>query len=240
MRGPEGMDQDELKILVGGYAVDNYVENGMKVGLGTGSTAIWAVRRIGELLQQGKLTGILAVATSSQTKLECQKLHIPLRSIGDPEIGGELDITIDGADEVDSKLNCTKGGGGALLIEKIVAYASRKFVVVVDDSKIVEHLGLTFPIPTEVIPEACVPAARDMEELGASAEIRMAVKKMGAVITDNGNYLLDLSFQKPFDPVEYEALLNQIPGVVENGLFTRIKPVVLVGKKEGSVSVFNG
>ena len=234
------MNQEELKVLVGGHAVDHYVESGMKVGLGTGSTAIWAVRRVGELLQQGKLERILAVATSSQTLIECQKLHIPLRSIGDPEIGGELDVTIDGADEVDSNLNCTKGGGGALLIEKIVAYASKKFVVVVDNSKIVEHLGLTFPIPTEVIPEARVPASREMEKLGGTVNVRTAVKKMGAVITDNGNYLLDLSFEKPFDPIEYESLLNQIPGVVENGLFTRVKPVVLVGEKEGSVSVFSG
>ena len=104
----------------------------------------------------------------------------------------ELDVTIDGADEVDGNLYCTKGGGGALLIEKIVAYASKKFVVVVDESKIVDHLGLTFPIPTEVISEARVPVSRQMEKLGASVEVRMAVKKMGAVITDNGNILLDV------------------------------------------------
>jgi ribose 5-phosphate isomerase A len=234
-----GMNQDELKVLVGGHAVDTYVESGMKIGLGTGSTAVWAVRRLGELLKEGTLSDILAVATSSQTIIECHNLGIPLRSIGDPEIDGELDVTIDGADEVDSSLCCTKGGGGALLIEKIVAYASKRFIVVVDESKIVQDLGLTFPIPTEVVPEARVPAARRMEKLGAAVEVRMAVRKMGAVITDNGNYLLDLSFTKPFDPSEYETLLNDIPGVVENGLFTRIRPVVLVGKKDGTVSVLN-
>ena len=234
------MNQDELKVLVGTQAVDTYIESGMKVGLGTGSTAVWSVRRLGELLKEGTLSDILAVATSSQTIIECQKLGIPLRSIGDPEIDGQLDVTIDGADEVDSSLRCTKGGGGALLIEKIVAYSTRTFVIVVDESKLVDHLGLSFPIPTEVVPEARVPAARRMEKLGASVEVRMAVKKMGAVITDNGNYLLDLSFKKPFDPGEYESLLNDIPGVVENGLFTRVRPIVLVGKIEGTVSVLNG
>jgi len=229
--------QDEVKQLLGREAVDRYVKKGMKIGLGTGSTAVWAVRRLGELLKTGKLSDILAVSTSSQTIIECQKLGIPIRSINDPEIDGVLDLTIDGADEVDHDLNCTKGGGGALLIEKIVAYASKKYVIIVNKEKIVEHLGITFPIPLEVIPEARVPVIRAVEALGAKPEVRMAVKKMGAVITDNGNILIDAAFSSPVDPEEYEGILNRIPGIVENGFFTKIKPDVITGSSDGSIEV---
>lgn len=229
------MDAQEIKKQVGYAAIDEFVKSGMKVGLGTGSTAVWAVRRLGELLQSRRLENILAVATSSQTEMECQKAGVPLRSMNDPEIAGELDFAVDGADEVDEGLRLTKGGGGALLIEKIVAYGAKKFVVVVDSSKLVENLGLSFPIPTEVLPEARIPAARAFEALGAQPEVRMAVKKMGAVITDNGNILLDLSFQKAFDPVKMEETLSLIPGVLGNGIFARCSPEVLAGYPDGSI-----
>ena len=216
------MDAQEIKKQVGYAAIDEFVKSGMKIGLGTGSTAVWAVRRLGELLHSGRLRDVLAVPTSSQTEMECQKAGVPLRSMNDPEIGGVLDFAVDGADEVDEGLHLTKGGGGALLIEKIVAYAAKKFVVVVDSAKMVKNLGLSFPIPTEVLREA-------------RAEVRMAVKKMGAVITDNGNILLDLSFQKAFDPVKMEEALSLIPGVLGNGIFARCNPEVLVGHPDGSI-----
>ncbi len=229
------MDTEQIKERVGSRAVDDYVTSGMKIGLGTGSTAVWAVRRLGELLAKGALKDILAVPTSSQTIMECQDLGIPLRSVNDPEVSGELDLTIDGADEVDSSLFCTKGGGGALLIEKIVAYSSKRFIIVIDENKIVSNLGLKFPVPVEVVREARVPATKAMEHLGARVEVRMALKKMGPVITDNGNIILDIRFDGPIDPMEMEQELNHIPGVVENGLFTRIKPIVLVGTTSGKV-----
>lgn len=229
------MDAQEIKKQVGYTAIDEFVKSGMKIGLGTGSTAVWAVRRLGELLHSGRLRDVLAVPTSSQTEMECQKAGVPLRSMNDPEIGGVLDFAVDGADEVDEGLHLTKGGGGALLIEKIVAYAAKKFVVVVDSAKMVKNLGLSFPIPTEVLREARLPAARAFESLGARAEVRMAVKKMGAVITDNGNILLDLSFQKAFDPVKMEEALSLIPGVLGNGIFARCNPEVLVGHPDGSI-----
>ncbi|MDR1627096.1 MAG: ribose-5-phosphate isomerase RpiA [Spirochaetia bacterium] len=229
------MDADEIKKQVGFAAVDEFVKSGMRLGLGTGSTAVWAVRRLGGLLKAGKLQGILAVATSSQTEMECQKAGVPLRSLNDPEIGGCLDFAVDGADEVDENLNLTKGGGGALLIEKIVAYSAAKFVVVVDSSKLVKNLGIAFPVPTEVLREARLAAAKAFAALGAEAQVRMAVKKMGAVITDNGNILLDLKFSRAFDPAEMEALLSRIPGVLGNGVFSQHVAEVMVGYPDGRI-----
>lgn len=230
------MEQEEIKRVAGSKGVDLFVRSGMKLGFGTGSTAIWAVRRAAELLSRGELTDIIAVATSSQTEMECIRLGIPLKRIGDPEIHGELDITIDGADEIDERGNLIKGGGGALLMEKIAAYASKKFVIVADESKLVTRLGKKFPVPVEVFPEAWVPVVKRIKDLGGDAEVRMAVRKMGAVITDNGNYILDIKFNRVIDAEEYEVLLNQIPGVFENGLFTVKKPEILIGNRDGSVT----
>jgi ribose 5-phosphate isomerase A len=219
-----------------GYAAANLVTSGMKVGMGTGSTAVWAIRGVGQRMEEGGLSGIIAVATSSQSEMECQKLGIPLRAMNDPEIDGRLDLTIDGADEVDPAHNLVKGGGGALLIEKIVAYSSSAMVVVVDESKLVEHLGLAFAVPLEVLPLARVPVMRALTELGGVPEVRLAERKMGAVITDNGNIIVDVRFKEPFAPGEMEARLGTIPGVLGNGLFTRVEPKVIVGRADGSVS----
>ncbi|MCF7929335.1 MAG: ribose-5-phosphate isomerase RpiA [Spirochaetales bacterium] len=229
------LDTTAVKELVGQHAVDELVRSGMKVGLGTGSTAVWAVRRLGRLLQEGSLRDILAVATSSQTEMECQKLGIPLRNMNDPEIDGRIDVVIDGADEVDPQLNLTKGGGGALLREKVVAYAAGRVGIITDPSKIADRLGLNFPVPVEVVPMARLPVTRSLEAIGGKPEVRMAQRKMGAVITDNGNILLDVTFPEPFDPPLMERRINEIPGVVENGLFCGIEPVVYVGKESGEV-----
>lgn len=229
------MDQKEIKNLVARKAVDALVQSGMKLGLGTGSTAIPAVHYIGQLMKQGTLKDIKAVPTSFQTLIACEQWGIPLYTLNSKEIGGELDLTIDGADEVDSRNFCTKGGGGALLVEKIVAYASRAYAIVVDESKVVEHLGLKFPIPVEVVPEARLPVQRALEALGAEVQLREAVRKAGPVITEHANLLLDIRFTTPIDPVELENRLNQVPGVVENGLFTRKHPTVFIGHADGTV-----
>lgn len=232
--GREGSDPREAtKRAVGEAAADRFVESGMKVGLGTGSTAVWAIRRIGERIAAGELGGITGVATSSQAEMEAQRVGIPLRSMNDPEIAGALDLTIDGADEIDPGSRLVKGGGGALLIEKIVAYASERFVVVADESKLVDHLGLAFPVPLEVLPLARVPVLAALERLGGKPEIRMAARKMGAVITDNGNVIVDVRFHEPFDPQVMEIELSRIPGVLGNGLFTRVRPVVLIAGPDG-------
>jgi len=218
-----------------GDAAAARVENGMKVGMGTGSTAVWAIRGIGKRLASGEVHDVVAVATSSQSEMECQKLGIPLRSMNDPEINGRLDLTIDGADEIDGDLNLTKGGGGALLIEKIVAYSSEAMIVVVDYSKLVANLGLVFPVPLEVLPLARVPVLRAIELLGGQPAVRMAERKMGAVITDNGNIIVDVRFPEAINPVEMETRLGQIPGVLGNGLFTQVHPTVIVGRTDGTV-----
>lgn len=233
------MDQQEMKELTGRGAVDALVKSGMKLGLGTGSTAIHAVRHVGALLARGVLKDIRVVPTSFQTQLECERLGIPLFSLNSPEIDGALDLTIDGADEVDPRHYCVKGGGGALLLEKIAAYASALFAVVADESKLAEGLGRSFPVPLEVVPEARVTAAKAAEALGAEVTLRAAVRKAGPVITEHGNLILDLRFKGPADPVALETELNRIPGVVENGFFTRFsggrRPVVFVAHADGSL-----
>jgi len=234
------MEQNEIKEIAGRAAVDALVKSGMKLGLGTGSTAITAVRYIGALLQEGKLSDILAVSTSFQTSIECEELGIPLFTLNSREINAKLDLTIDGADEVDSENRLIKGGGGALLPEKIAAYASASYAIVVDESKIVENLGVKFPVPVEVVSEARVSATLALEKLGAEVTLRQALRKAGPVITDHGNLLLDIRFAKAPDPVLMEREINLIPGVIENGFFTGphdkpLRPIFFIAHADGTV-----
>ena len=236
----EQIDADSvngIKIAAGRAAVDALVKSGMKLGLGTGSTAIHAIRRTGELLAQGVLRDICAFATSFQAEIECEKLGIPLYPLNSRELSGGLDLTIDGADEVDAKNYLVKGGGGALLVEKIAAYASALYAIVIDESKTVEHLGTGFPVPVEVVPEARVTAGRALEKLGASVTLREAVRKAGPVITEHGNIILDILFNGPVDAAALETELNCIPGVVENGFFTGKHPEVYIAHKDGTIEV---
>ena len=233
-------NQNTIKDTLGRAAVDALVKSGMKLGLGTGSTAIFAVRRIGVLLGEGKLKNILAVPTSFQTSIECEKWGIPLFTLNSKEIGGKLDLCIDGADEVDPENRLIKGGGGALLSEKIVAYSSSSFAIVVEETKLVENLGVKFPVPVEVVPEARVSATLSLARFGAEVTLREALRKAGPVVTDHGNLLLDVSFLAPSDPVLLEREINRIPGVVENGFFTgpldrALRPLVFIGSGDGSV-----
>jgi len=228
-------DSNRLKEAAGRAAVDDLVKSGMKLGLGTGSTAIHAVRRVGELLAKGTLRDISAFATSFQTEIECEKLGIPFYTLNSRELASGLDLTIDGADEVDPRNFAIKGGGGALLIEKIAAYASALFAVIVDESKLVERLGGGFPVPVEIVPEARVQASIRLDKLGASVILREALRKAGPVITEHGNLILDIRFDAPIDPPVMETELNQIPGVVENGFFTGNPPVVYIARSNGKI-----
>jgi ribose 5-phosphate isomerase A len=229
------MTTAQMKEAAGRAAVDTLVKSGMKLGLGTGSTAIYVVRRVGELLAQGTLRNISAFATSFQSGIECEKLGIPYYPLNSRELSGTLDLTIDGADEVDPQNRLIKGGGGALLIEKIAAYASAAFAITVDESKVVNSLGTGFPVPVEVIPEARVTVTRALEALGAQATLREALRKAGPVITEHGSLILDIRFAAPVDPAAMENEINRIPGVVENGFFTRIVPLVYIAHADGTI-----
>jgi ribose 5-phosphate isomerase A len=227
-------DTSDIKRRLGTEAVDRFVTDGMKLGLGTGSTAIWAVRRLAEHVSAGRLTRVRVVTTSLQSEIEARGLGLPVLTLNDLSMDGELDLTIDGADEVDPDRDMIKGGGGAMLLEKIVAYASKRLLIIVDESKMVGRLCQSYPVPVEVVQAALRTVTRSLESLGASVAIRIGVKKAGPVVTDLGNLLLDATFRKPFVARESEAGLNQIPGVLENGLFTRKRPELLIGRADGS------
>jgi ribose 5-phosphate isomerase A len=232
--------QAEQKKLAGEYAIDTLIErglisNGMKIGLGTGSTAIQAVYRLAKYITGGKLKEIQAVVTSFQTRIACEQLGIPVYSLNSPNIGGSLDLTIDGADEIDVENRLIKGGGAAMLREKIAAYNSKLFVIVADESKLVQHLGTVFPLPVEIIEEARVSVTIWLEKLGASCIIREGIKKDGPVITDNGNMILDCRWKEPVDTAALEDEINRIPGILENGFFTKLRPTVFAAKAEGEI-----
>jgi len=232
---------DEFKKLVGYKAIDDYVTSGMVVGLGTGSTAYFAVERLGQKLASGELKDIIAIPTSQRTKEQAEKLGIPLTTL---DTHASLDVAIDGADSVDANLNLVKGGGGAHFREKLVEAASKKFVVIVDDSKLCDKLGPHFPIPVEIVPfcheytmavikklpalAGCEPVLR----LGSAANNKRDGDK--PAVTDNGNYVVDLHFKQPLkDPVAAAAQLKATLGVVEHGLFVGMTSVVLIAGKEG-------
>jgi ribose 5-phosphate isomerase A len=163
------VDTVAIKRLVAETVTDQVVRSGMKIGLGTGSTAIHAVRRVGALLAEGRISDILAVPTSFEGTIEAQRLGIPLRTLNDPDIDGRLDLVIDGADEVDTRTGfLIKGGGGALTIEKLVEYNADMLYVVVDESKLSARLGTLFPVPVEVIPAALRTVSRALEALGGN------------------------------------------------------------------------
>ncbi len=234
------LSQGEQKKLVGDYAIDKLIEkglifSGMKIGLGTGSTAMPAVERLAQRITEGTLTDIKAVCTSAQTTTACEELGIPVYSLNAKAIGGMLDLAIDGADEITARKNAIKGGGAALLLEKIVAYNAKQFVVVADESKFVPHLGTGFALPVEIIAEARVPVIKAFEEMGATATVRQAVRKAGPVITDNGNIIVDLLWASPQDAAALEDKINTITGVIDNGFFTKNPPIVFIAQADGTV-----
>ena len=235
------LSQSEQKKLVGTTAIDRLVEKGLikdgtQIGLGTGSTAMPAVTRLAELIKDGTLKNIRVVATSFQTMLACEKLGITVYSLSSGEIGGKLDIAVDGADEIDTENNLIKGGGAAHLKEKLVEYNAKQLVIIADESKEVSSLGTKFPLPVEVVTEAWVPVMHELEKLGASCTIREGVKKCGPVITDNGNMIIDCLWQNPVNPAEMENKINGIVGVVENGFFTKNRPIVFIAHADGTVA----
>lgn len=229
--------KDKAKQAAGFAAVDDLVKPGMKLGLGSGSTAIHCVYRAAELYRAGKLPGLLVVATSFDTELACREGGLSLKTLNDPEIGGKLDLAIDGADEIDPQLNLIKGGGGAHLWEKIVAQAADNFVVVADDSKLVDALGRKFPLPVEVVPVALAHVEKSLRSLGGVPTLRRGSGKLGPVVTDMGNFILDVTFQASVDPLALCRDLNMVAGVVENGFFAGMATRAYIAGSDGSLKV---
>jgi ribose 5-phosphate isomerase A len=216
----------ELKKKVG-YRAAELVKDGDIVGLGTGSTTHYFIEKLGKRIKEEEME-IKGIPTSYQSFLLAKDSGITITTLEEYSI----DIAVDGADEVDSQLNLIKGGGAAHTLEKIVDESANRFVVIVDDSKIVETLG-KFPVPLEVIPEARRTVSDHVKKYNGIPVLRMAERKDGPVITDNGNFILDVNFGSVEDPEYLEKELNSIPGVVENGIFAGIVDEVIVGTKEG-------
>lgn len=217
-----------FKQEAGEYAV-RFVESGMVVGLGTGSTAIHAVRRIGALLREGALRNIVGFATSSATLNEAKALGIPLLA---EELPQAIDVTIDGADEIDPAFNVIKGGGGALLREKIVAQASRRLVIVVDERKLSPQLGVAWPVPVEVMQYGYASQARFLESIGGKVVLRTQADGT-PYVTDNGNWIVDCHFG-PIDDLQTLARqLESRAGIVEHGLFLQIATDLVVAGVDG-------
>lgn len=224
------MEREELKKLAAEKAVEQ-IKDEMIVGLGTGSTVEYTLRKLGELVRGG--LNIQGIPTSIHTKRVAQEEKIPLTTI---EEHPEIDITIDGADEVDSSLNLIKGGGGALTREKIIAFNSNKLIIIVDDSKVVKALGIDFPLPVEVVKFGWTATKKTLEALGCEVTRREVIEGE-PFITDNGNYILDCDFEYIKEPEKMEIDINNIPGVVENGLFINLAHQVIVGGKQGIVTL---
>jgi ribose 5-phosphate isomerase A len=208
------------------------VQSGMTLGLGTGSTAYFAIEAIGEQWQAGTLTNIRAIPTSEATATQARSYGVPLIELADVD---RIDLTIDGADEFDPHLRLIKGGGGALFREKLVAFASDIMLVISDASKEVEHLG-AFPLPVEVLPKAIRLVERVLTEKGCRPTLR--TKKDGTpYLTDNQNYILDCQLEKITDPERLDLELHLVPGIVETGLFLGLATQVIVGQGD-EVKVF--
>jgi len=227
---------DKAKFIAAKRAVE-FVEDGMRVGLGTGSTAAWMVRCLGEMVREDGLK-ITGVPTSSRTADLAREMGIHVLSLDEARW---LDLTIDGADEFDNNLNLIKGGGGALLQEKIVAAASDRMIVIADASKEVGSLG-AFPLPVEVVPFGWNTTKALIEEMLINLDVlgRMITLRMDRsqpFITDEGNYILDLHLKRIGNPHQMAMELNQIPGVVENGLFIDICDIVILGYGNGRVEL---
>lgn len=236
------LTQDELKKMVGYKSVDDYVKSGMVVGLGTGSTAYFAVERLGQLLDSGELKDIVAIPTSVRTKEQAEELKIPLVTL---DTHSKLDVAIDGADEVDPDLNLVKGGGGALLREKMVEVCADKFIVIVDESKLCDGLGPGFPVPVEITPFCHEHTLRTVANLpsveGCKAVLRMGSSSNNQVdgdeiaVTDNGNYIVDLHFEEPIkDATKMANEIKATVGVVDHGLFCGMTTAVIIAGSDGT------
>jgi ribose 5-phosphate isomerase A len=215
----------ELKKRVG-YEAAKLIKDGDVVGLGTGSTTHYFIEKLGKMIKSEEIN-IMGVPTSYQSFFLARDSSIPITTLDEHDV----DIAVDGADEVDPELNLIKGGGAAHTLEKIVDESAERFIVIVDESKIVSKLG-SFPVPVEVIPHATRTVKKHLIHMEGLPSLRMAKRKDGPVVTDNGNFIYDVKFTIK-NPKKLETELNTIPGVVENGIFSQIVDEVIVGRDKG-------
>ena len=226
---------DELKNQAAENAVES-IRDGMILGLGTGSTTLFAILKIAKLVNKGMLTRIRCIPSSQTTEAEARKLEIPLTTLQEHPV---IDVTIDGADEVDPDLNLIKGGGGALLREKIIAQASKRVLIIVDESKLSPRLGTRWPVPVEVIEFGQEPALKYLESLGAKVKPRLD-KDGGRFKTDEGNIIMDCDFGPIQDLNQLDRDLSKNAAVVENGLFLGLASEVIIAAKKGIERLLRG
>ena len=225
--------QTQMKQAVADAAVDQ-IKDGMVLGLGSGSTAALMIKGLGAKLSAGTLKDIVGVTTSFQGEVLAAELNIPLLSLNAVD---RIDLAIDGADEVDPGFQLIKGGGACHVQEKLVAARADRFVVVVDSTKLVDRLNLGFLLPVEVLPGAWRQVQQQLSSMGGTAELRMAQRKAGTVVTDQGNLVLDVKMDGGIEnPADLESTINNIPGVLENGLFVNLADEVLVGEIIGDIA----
>ena len=225
--------QTQMKQAVAEAAVAQ-IRDGMVVGLGSGSTAALMIKGLCARLAAGQLHDIVGVTTSFQGEVLAAELGIPLCALNAID---RIDLAIDGADEVDPSFQLIKGGGACHVQEKLVADRAERFIVVVDSTKLVQCLNLDFLLPVEVLPGAWVQVQSRLKSMGGVAELRMATRKAGPVVTDQGNLVLDVRFESGIsDPIALERDINNLPGVLENGLFVNLADEVLVGEISDGVA----
>ncbi|GAB2571015.1 ribose-5-phosphate isomerase RpiA [Gracilibacillus alcaliphilus] len=219
------LNKVDLMKKTAGEQAAAFIQDGMTVGLGSGSTVYWGIRKLGELVEQG--LNIKGVPTSRKTEGWAKKFDIPLVAFSEMN---KLDIAIDGADEIDEHFNLIKGGGGALYREKVIGAAADQLIIVVDESKVVTQLG-SFPLPIEVVPFGWENTARNIAGLGCTPELRKKDKSI--FISDNKNYILDCQFPSISAPDQLHTQLKQMIGVVETGLFIDMTNKVIIGRTDG-------
>ena len=223
-----------MKKIVADAAIKE-IRSDMIIGLGSGSTAALMIKSLAKEISTGKLQNIRGVPTSFQSEVLALELDIPLIDLASVS---QIDLAIDGADEVDPRFQLIKGGGACHVREKLVAAKANKLLIVVDETKLVNNLNKSFPLPVEVLPNAWKYVQDVISEINGKSTLRMATKKAGPVVTDQGNLILDVLFDDGIqNPKEIEMTVNNIPGVLENGLFVDLTDKVLVGKIENNIPV---
>ena len=212
---------------IAGFAAGEKIKDGQIIGLGTGSTTHYFIEKVGMRIKEEGIS-VMGVPTSYQSFLLAKEANIPITTLEESNV----DIAVDGADEIDPDFNLIKGGGAAHTLEKIVDYSAKELIIIADNSKLVDKLG-KFPVPLEVISEATKPVFSELQDIGANPKIRMAKYKDGPVISDNGHFIVDASFGEIDNPIQLEKDLNSIPGVVENGIFSQMVDKVILGTNDG-------